>query len=98
MDTMIFAVALPPAGMVAWLLIGLAAGVVANLMLRGSGYGMLGDIVIGLIGSCLGGLGVISFVEGPAGVWGSILVAAVGACGLLLLMCAISGRQKTLRL
>jgi uncharacterized membrane protein YeaQ/YmgE (transglycosylase-associated protein family) len=98
MANVIFAVVLPPGGMIAWLLVGLIAGFAANLMLKGSGYGMLGDIVIGLIGSFLGGLAVISFVEGPTGVWGSILVAVVGACGLLLLMWAISGRRSALRL
>jgi len=98
MSHMIFAVETPPAGIVAWILIGLIAGWVANLMMRGSGYGMLGDIVIGLIGAFFGGLGMISFFEGLVGFWGSILVAVAGACGLLMLMWAVNGRQMTLRL
>jgi uncharacterized membrane protein YeaQ/YmgE (transglycosylase-associated protein family) len=98
MSSMIFAVETPPAGIVTWILIGLIAGWVANLMMRGSGYGMLGDIVIGLVGAFFGGLGMISFFEGPVGFWGSIVVAVVGACGLLMLMWAISGRQRALRL
>jgi uncharacterized membrane protein YeaQ/YmgE (transglycosylase-associated protein family) len=98
MSNMVFAVETPPAGIVAWILIGLIAGWVANLIMRRSGYGMLGDIVIGLVGAFFGGLGMISFFEGPVGFWDSIVVAVVGASGLLMLMWSVNRRQRTLRL
>ena len=50
-----FAVVQSPVGIVAWLLVGLIAGWMTGLMMKGSGYGMVGDIVVGLIGSLLGG-------------------------------------------
>ena len=81
-----------------FLLIGLIAGWLAGLMMKGSGYGIIGDIVVGLIGSFLGGLLLSFFIEGTAGFWGSILVAFVGACVLIVLVRAISGRQAALRL
>jgi uncharacterized membrane protein YeaQ/YmgE (transglycosylase-associated protein family) len=95
---MSFAVVLSPGSIIAWLLVGLIAGWLAGLMMKGSGYGVIGDIVVGLIGSFLGGLILSFFVEGIAGFWGSILVAFVGACVLIVLVRAISGRQAALRL
>jgi uncharacterized membrane protein YeaQ/YmgE (transglycosylase-associated protein family) len=98
MDNMIFGIILSPGGIIAWLVVGLIAGWLAGLMMKGSGYGVLGDIVVGLIGAFLGGLLLSFFVEGAAGFWGSILVAFVGACVLIFLVRAISGRQAALRL
>jgi uncharacterized membrane protein YeaQ/YmgE (transglycosylase-associated protein family) len=98
MGSMSFAVVLSPGSIIAWLLVGLIAGWLAGLMMKGSGYGIIGDIVVGLIGSFLGGLILSFFVEGTAGFWGSILVAFVGACVLIVLVRVISGRQAPLRL
>ena len=98
MGSMSFAVVLSPGSIIAWLLVGLTAGWLAGLMMKGSGYGIIGDIVVGLIGSFLGGLILSFFVEGTAGFWGSILVAFVGACVLIVLVRVISGRQAALRL
>jgi uncharacterized membrane protein YeaQ/YmgE (transglycosylase-associated protein family) len=98
MSNMIFAVVLSPGGVIAWLVVGLVAGWLAGLMMKGSGYGVLGDIIVGLIGSFVGGLILSFFVEGAAGFWGSILVAFIGACVLIFLVRAISGRQEALRL
>ncbi len=98
MGSMSFAVVLSPGSIIAWLLVGLIAGWLAGLMMKGSGYGIIGDIVVGLIGSFLGGLILSFFVEGTAGFWGSILVALVGACVLIILVRVISGRQAALRL
>jgi uncharacterized membrane protein YeaQ/YmgE (transglycosylase-associated protein family) len=98
MGSMSFAVVLSPGSIIAWLLVGLIAGWLAGLMMQGSGYGVIGDIVVGLIGSFLGGLILSFFIEGTAGFWGSILVAFVGACVLIVLVRAISGRQAALRL
>jgi uncharacterized membrane protein YeaQ/YmgE (transglycosylase-associated protein family) len=95
---MTFAVVLSPGSIIAWLLVGLIAGWLAGLMMKGSGYGIIGDIVVGLIGSFLGGLILSFLIEGTAGFWGSILVAFVGACVLIVLVRAISGRQPALRL
>ena len=42
-------------GILAWLFIGLLAGWLAGKISRGSGYGCLTDVVLGLVGSLLGG-------------------------------------------
>jgi len=44
-----------PHGLIWWLLIGLLAGWLAGKMARGRGFGCIGDILIGLIGSVIGG-------------------------------------------
>ena len=56
MGSMSFAVVLSPGGIIAWLFVGLIAGWLAGLMMKGSGYGVIGDILVGLVGSFLGGL------------------------------------------
>ncbi len=93
-----FAITLSPGGLIAWLAVGLLAGWLAGVFMKGSGFGILGDMIVGLVGSFLGGLLVSLFFDGTAGLLGSILVAFVGACVLILLVRAVSGRQATLRL
>ena len=44
-----------PEGFITWIVIGLVAGWLAGKIMKGSGYGILGDIVVGLIGSVVGG-------------------------------------------
>jgi uncharacterized membrane protein YeaQ/YmgE (transglycosylase-associated protein family) len=70
-----------------WLIVGLVAGVLASFV-AGGGYGLLGDIVIGIIGAFIGGwlfrqLGVSTPFGGLAG---TIFVAFIGAVVLLLLL------------
>ena len=48
--------ALEPGGIIAWLLVGLIAGALAGLVMRGGGYGIVGDMIVGLIGAFVGGL------------------------------------------
>jgi uncharacterized membrane protein YeaQ/YmgE (transglycosylase-associated protein family) len=87
------AIALDPGGWIAWLLVGLIAGALAGRVMKGSGYGCLGNIAVGLVGSILGGLVGGYFFEGMAGFWGSILVSFVGACLFIAILRLISGRR-----
>ena len=70
-----------------WIIVGLVAGVLASFVM-GEGYGIVGDIIIGIIGAFVGGwvfrtLGVHSPLSGLAG---TILVAFVGAVVLLFVL------------
>ena len=38
-----------------WLIVGLVAGVLASMVMGGTGYGLIGDIVIGIAGAFVGG-------------------------------------------
>ena len=83
---------LEPSGLFAWLLVGLLAGWLAGLITQARGFGCLSNIVLGLIGSAVGGvLFSILGVRGPEGFWGSVVVATVGAM-LLLALARLAGR------
>jgi uncharacterized membrane protein YeaQ/YmgE (transglycosylase-associated protein family) len=79
-----------PGGIVAWLAIGLIAGWLAGKVVTGGGYGVVIDIVLGLVGALVGGFlfGMVmrsdTGVGGDTGFWGSLLVAFIGACILLI--------------
>jgi uncharacterized membrane protein YeaQ/YmgE (transglycosylase-associated protein family) len=76
-----------------WIIVGLVAGVLASLVMGGSGYGLIGDIIIGIVGAFVGGwifrtLGAGSPFGGLAGV---IFVAFIGAVVLLFILRLIRG-------
>ena len=74
-------------GLIAWLIIGAIAGWLAGTFVKGGGFGLLGDIVVGIIGAFIGGwlAGVLHFHIGTGWI-SEIIVAAVGASLLLLLL------------
>src|SRR5947208_15874348 len=67
-------------GFIAWIVVGLIAGWLAGQVMKGGGYGVLVDIILGILGGVLGG-----WIFGMLGIWhgggmiGSIIVAFVGA-------------------
>ncbi len=69
-----------------FLLIGLIAGWLAGRVMRGGGFGVVGDMVVGVIGAFLGGwlFGLLGIHAG--GLIGSIVTAFVGAVVLILLL------------
>ena len=66
-----------------YLLIGLAAGWIASLIFKGSGSGLLVNLIVGLIGGILGGWLVSLFGWVPTGTWGTFLASIIGAIVLL---------------
>ena len=71
-----------------WLLVvGLVAGWLAGMLVKGGGFGLIGDLVVGVIGAFLGGW-LFSTLGASAGggLLGSIIVATVGAIVLLFLV------------
>jgi uncharacterized membrane protein YeaQ/YmgE (transglycosylase-associated protein family) len=92
------AIVLTPGGIIPWLIVGLIAGWLAGMVMKGGGYGVLGDIVVGLIGSCLGGFLMGFFEQGSVGFTGTIVVAFIGACVLIVLVRMISGRRSAWRM
>ena len=70
-----------------FILIGLAAGWLAGQLMKGGGFGIVGDIVVGVIGALLGGVLFRTFgVSAGGGLIGSLIVATIGACVLLFLL------------
>ena len=78
----------------AWLLLGLIAGVVANMLVGGAG-GILSSIVVGIIGAFIGGwLGSLLFDTTVTGLnVPSILLAILGAVILLIVLKAFTRRR-----
>jgi uncharacterized membrane protein YeaQ/YmgE (transglycosylase-associated protein family) len=85
---------LEPGGILAWLIVGLVAGFLAGQVMKGGGYGLIGDIVMGIIGAFVGGL-LFSFLMpgSEVGLIGSIVVAFIGAVVFIALVRALPGRS-----
>jgi uncharacterized membrane protein YeaQ/YmgE (transglycosylase-associated protein family) len=71
---------------VLFLIIGAIAGWLAGQVMKGGGFGLLGDIVVGVIGAFIGGwvFGLLGITAG--GVFGALITAFVGAVILLYLI------------
>ncbi|HET9110057.1 MAG TPA: GlsB/YeaQ/YmgE family stress response membrane protein [Ktedonobacterales bacterium] len=79
-----------------WLILGGIAGWLASLLVRGTGLGIIGDIVVGIIGGFIGGFIVSLFgSEGVTGfnIW-SVIVAVIGAVVLLLIVRLFTGGRR----
>jgi uncharacterized membrane protein YeaQ/YmgE (transglycosylase-associated protein family) len=78
-----------------WLVVGLIAGVLASYVSRGAGYGIIGDIVLGIVGAFIGGWGfrALHWHAPFAGLAGVIFVAFVGAV-VLLFVIRLLGRRR----
>ena len=77
---MIFAnLALTPAGVAVWIVVGLIIGWLAAKMLENPSYGLMGDLLLGSIGAVVGGALLGFFVEGTPGFGIAVLTALAGA-------------------
>lgn len=69
-----------------WIVVGVIAGWLTGLVMKGRGYGLLGDLVIGLIGGLVGGW-LFGFMGLSASGWlGQILVSFVGGVVLVAIV------------
>ncbi len=66
-----------------WIVVGLIAGWLAGVVMKGGGYGVIGDIIVGIVGALIGGFIATNLFGAPGAVDGinltSILVAFLGA-------------------
>jgi uncharacterized membrane protein YeaQ/YmgE (transglycosylase-associated protein family) len=71
---------------ITWIIVGLVAGSLASLVWRGGGFGIIGNIVLGIVGAVVGAWGFRALeVRVPfSGLGGTIFVAFVGSLVLLL--------------
>lgn len=72
--------------LIIFLVIGAIAGWLAGLIMKGGGFGLIGDIIVGVIGSFIGGwlFGALGISTG--GLIGSIIAAVVGAIILIAII------------
>ena len=77
-----------------YLLIGLVAGWIASLIVKGNGSGLVLNLIVGIVGCLLGGW-IFSWLGLAAvGIVGSLIAAVVGAVVLLLIVSAFTRRKN----
>jgi uncharacterized membrane protein YeaQ/YmgE (transglycosylase-associated protein family) len=84
-------------GIIAWIIIGVIAGWLTGKIMKGSGFGFLMDMVVGLIGALIGGFVSAHLGFGGVGEHGliiSIVIAVIGAVILTLLVRLVTGNRK----
>ncbi len=83
--------------LLAWIVVGLIAGWLAGVIVKGGGYGIVGDIILGIVGAIVGGF-LASFLLGiPSPLTGinisTIVVAIIGAIIVVAIFRAL-GRAR----
>jgi uncharacterized membrane protein YeaQ/YmgE (transglycosylase-associated protein family) len=70
-----------PEQLIAWVIIGLIAGLFAGLLVRGRGLGVVSNVVVGLLGALLGGfLFTVLHLQVPFGINGGIMLYVRSIC------------------
>ena len=79
---------------IGWIVLGLIAGWLAGLIMRGGGYGIIGDIILGIVGALVGGF--LSSALFGVDVTGfnvmSLVIATLGAIVVITIARAVSPR------
>ncbi len=84
-------------GIIAWIIIGIIAGFLTGKLMKGSGYGVFMDMIVGLVGALIGGFISRQMGMGDAsdhGLIGSIVIAVLGAVLLTLLVRLLTKNKK----
>ena len=86
---------------VAWIIIGGIAGWLASVLVRGTGLGIIGDIIVGIIGAIVGSFLLTLLLPGTFSftgfTWASLIIAFIGAVILLFIVRLVRGRSASAR-
>ena len=85
-------------GIIAWIIIGIVAGWITGKIMKGSGFGAIMDMVVGLVGALIGGFITYNLGMGGTGDHGlivSIAIAVLGAVILTFLIRLVTGNRST---
>lgn len=80
-----------PHGFLYWIFIGLIAGWLAGKIARGRGFGCIADIILGLVGSFVGGWVFVKLNIYGGGFWYSLAAATLGAVILVSIVHLFTG-------
>jgi uncharacterized membrane protein YeaQ/YmgE (transglycosylase-associated protein family) len=82
-------------GILSWIVVGLIAGWLAGVVMKGGGYGILGDIILGIIGALVGGFlaGALFGVDIGGFNATTLIVAFLGAVLTIAIVRALPGRS-----
>ena len=95
LDSEIVFIGVRPRGLFAWLIIGLIAGWLAGKIARGRGFGCITDIVLGIVGSFIGGWIFVKLGIFGGGFWYSLAAATLGAVVLVSIAHLFSGGGRS---
>ena len=77
---------LAPESVVAWIIIGAIAGWLAGLLVKGYGFGVIGNIVVGIVGAAIAGILAPRLGLYTASFSGNVVAATLGAVILLIVI------------
>jgi uncharacterized membrane protein YeaQ/YmgE (transglycosylase-associated protein family) len=81
----------------AWVIVGGIAGWLAGMVVQGTGLGVIGDVIVGIVGALIGGFVLSLLLPGTFGFTGfnivSLVVAFIGAVILLVVVKLFTGRR-----
>lgn len=78
--------AIDPQVLIIWLIIGAVAGWLAGLVVKGSGFGLVGDIIVGIIGAIVAGYLFRGWAPFASSVANAIITSAIGAILVLFVI------------
>ena len=84
-------------GIIAWIIIGVVAGWLTGKLMKGSGFGFIMDMIVGLVGALIGGWisSALNFgATGEHGMIVSIIIAVIGAVILTVILRLITGNRS----
>ena len=85
-------------GLLTWIVVGLIAGWLAGLVVKGRGFGVIGDIILGIVGALVGGFLAGAIFGIPNAINGfnltTIVVAVLGAIIVVALVRALSRSRR----
>ncbi len=81
--------------MLYYILVGAIAGWLGGKIMRGSGFGILGNILVGIVGGIIGGFafGVLG-IKTESGLLGEIITSLVGAVVLIWVLNQATGKKR----
>ena len=81
-----------PVAIIIMLLIGAVAGWLAGVVYSGAGFGLIGNIIVGILGAIIAGFLLPGFLQ-FSGLIGQIISAAIGAVVLLFVISLVNRRK-----
>jgi uncharacterized membrane protein YeaQ/YmgE (transglycosylase-associated protein family) len=80
-----------------WIVLGLVAGWLAGQFMKGGGYGLIGDIVLGIIGAIVGGFlsSALLGIDVTGFNLSSVIIAFIGACIVIAISRVFTGRRAS---
>jgi uncharacterized membrane protein YeaQ/YmgE (transglycosylase-associated protein family) len=83
---------------IGWIVLGLIAGWLAGLIMKGGGFGIIGDIILGIIGALVGGFlsSALLGIDVTGFNFTSLVIAVLGAIVVIAIARAVSPRRSAI--